>query len=275
MRRLSALAFSACGSVPPGNVGIKVNNLGGDKGVSSEEVGVGYVWLGFFHELYLFPTFQQNYTWTKSPHEGNPADESITFQTKEGLEVNADFGISFAVDPTMVPKLFQTYRKGITEITDIFLRNNVRDAIVEISSTMSVNDISGGGKTELLKQVTERVKGKMKEVGIIVEQVYAVGMFRLPPNVTAALNSKIEAQQRSAQRENEVAEARAQADKDVAKAEGESKASLMRAEADAKANQKLAQSLTPTLVDYLKIQKWNGVLPTFSGNATPIINLSK
>jgi len=37
------------------------------------------------------------------------------------------------------------------------------------------------------------------------------------------------------------------------------------ADAQAEANRKLAESLSDTLIDYQKIQKWDGKLPTVSG----------
>ena len=37
------------------------------------------------------------------------------------------------------------------------------------------------------------------------------------------------------------------------------------AEAQAEANRKLAESLSDTLIEYQKIQKWDGKLPTVSG----------
>lgn len=90
---------TACSKVPAGNVGVKVYLLGGNKGVDSEELGVGRYWIGMNEELYLFPTFTQNTSW-----EGR---DMIGFQTKEGMVVSAPIGMSYRVDPTKVTLLFQ------------------------------------------------------------------------------------------------------------------------------------------------------------------------
>ncbi|TON81215.1 transposase, partial [Vibrio parahaemolyticus] len=58
--------MTGCSKITAGHVGIKVNLLGGDKGVQAEEVGVGRYWVGVNEELYSFPTFSQNYVWTAS-----------------------------------------------------------------------------------------------------------------------------------------------------------------------------------------------------------------
>lgn len=38
----------------------------------------------------------------------------------------------------------------------------------------------------------------------------------------------------------------------------------MNAEAEARANELLQQSITPAILEYFKIEKWNGKLPTTS-----------
>lgn len=278
---LAILIPSLIGKVPPGHVGIKVDNLGS---AEIKEVGVGYTYLGFFSDLYLFPTFKQNYVWTKEIVDGDDADESITFQTKEGMLVNADFGVSFTIDASKATDLFQTYRRGINEITDVFVRNHLRDAVNEAAASMTVEQIYGTGKTELLNKAQAAVSDKVKAAGLNIEEIYAVGAFRFPESFINSLNSKLEAQQRATQRENEVREAEAQAKKDVAKAEGEARAQVARAEGEAKAIMATAkataeairlkqQSITAKLIEYEKVQKWNGTVPQISGGATPIIDL--
>ena len=68
--------------------------------------------------------------------------------------------------------------------------------------------------------------------------------------------------------ENEAAIAKAEADKQVAitNAEAEAQKTSIAAEAQAEANRKLAESLSDTLIEYQKIQKWDGKLPTVSGS---------
>ena len=93
---------TACSKVPAGYVGVKVNLYGTSKGVQAEELAVGRYWIGMNEELYTFPTFTQNYVWTRSSTEGSPNDESISFQTNEGVVVNTDVGISYHINSKKV-----------------------------------------------------------------------------------------------------------------------------------------------------------------------------
>jgi len=268
-------ALVACDYVPAGNVGVKVNLLGGDKGVDSEVLPVGRYWLGINEELYIFPTFMQNYVWTKDAQEGSPNDESISFQTADGMTANADIGISYSIDPDKVATIFQTYRRGVEEITDTFLRNMVRDALVKQASNKPIEYVYGAGKAELIAAVQKDVSDQVESIGIKVDKIYWIGEIRLPAIVLDSINNKNAATQMAQQRQNEVAQAKAEADKKIEDARGTAESILRVAEAQAKANKILAESLTTEFVQYEALQKWDGKLPTtmVPGQATPFISV--
>lgn len=270
------MLVGACSKVPSGHVGVKVHLLGGAKGVDTEELGTGRYWVGINEELHLFPTFTQNYVWTKDSVKGSETDESISFQTRQGLTVNADVGISYRIDPTKVTDIFQKYRKGVDEITDLYLRNMVRDALVETASRLDIESVYGEGKGDLMDAVEKQVRSQVSDLGIIVEKVYWIGELRLPPTVVASINAKIEATQKAQQRENEVQRAKAEAQIKIEDARGEAESVRIRAESQAQANERLARSITPTLVQYNAVDRWDGKLPTFSGDgANFLFNVPK
>ena len=266
---VAMLGLTGCSRVEPGYVGIKVNLLGSAKGVNGEELGVGRYFIGPNTQLYTFPTFQQNIVWTKNKAEGSENDESITFQTVEGMSCNADIGLAYHLQADKVAEIFGKYRKGIEEITDVYIRNVDRDAINEVSSTLEVEAIYGRGKAAFVDSVENKVQAQLTPDGIIVDKISLIGNIRIPKQVTAALNAKLEAGQRASQRETELREAEAQAAKDVAQAEGQAArdialangratALLTEAKAQAEANRLLARSITPVLVKYELAKKWDG-----------------
>jgi regulator of protease activity HflC (stomatin/prohibitin superfamily) len=263
------LVLNACEvrKVTAGNVGVKVYLLGGEKGVESEEVGVGRYWLSVNEDLHIFPTFTQNYTWTKDATEGSQNDESISFGTVEGMSVNSDVGISYRIDPTMVSTVFQKYRRGIEEITDTFLRNMVRDALVTEASTRKIESIYGVGKADLMDAVEISVREQVADIGIIVEKVYWIGKLWLPASVNKAIDDKLAANQMAQQRRNEVAEAAAAADKEIEKARGAAKSITLVAEAEANAMDLKGRAIreNPEIITLSAIEKWDGKMPTRTG----------
>jgi regulator of protease activity HflC (stomatin/prohibitin superfamily) len=278
---LLAFIIVGCSKVPAGNVGVKVYLLGGEKGVDNEVLTPGRYWIGINEELFLFPTFTQNYVWTADADESSPTDESISFQTREGLTVSADVGISYSVRADKVSTIFEKYRRGIEEITDVYLRNMVRDAMVTVASSLPIEAVYGQGKADMIQQVENIVRGQVDPIGISVERIYWIGDARLPEVVTTSINNKIEATQKAQQRRNEIEERKAEAQKTIETARGAAESQkltadaraytvLKEAEAQAEANRVLAESITPEFLQYQSIERWDGALPRLMGGDAPV-----
>ena len=263
-----AVSLTACDRVPAGYRGVIVNLYGSDKGVSEESVGVGRYYLGWNTEIYLFPTFLQNRSWTEG--------QAITMQTSEGLTITTDAGITYQIEPDNIVKVFTKYRLGIDEITDTFLHNMVRDAMNEVASRMTVDQIYGLKKEEFITGVNKIVIKEAANNGINVDKIYLIGSFVLPPSVMNSINTKIEASQNAVKVENEIATSRAEAQKTIVDAKAAAERIIINAESQAKANKILADSLTQEFVSYQAILKWNGQLPTTNaGGALPFINVGE
>lgn len=263
--------------VPAGYRGVIVNLYGSEKGVSEQSAGVGRYYLGWNKEMYLFPTFLQNRAWSEG--------QAITMQTSEGLTITTDAGITYQIEPDNIVKVFTKYRLGINEITDTFLHNMVRDAMNEVASRMTVDEIYGIKKERFIRQVNEIVIKDALVNGINVDKIYLIGSFVLPPSVMKSINTKIEASQNAVKVQNEIATSRAEAQKTIVDAEAAGRRSVIQAEANAKkitlnaesqakANKILAESLSKEFVQYQAILKWNGQLPTTTTSGVlPFINV--
>ncbi len=252
--------------ISPGYVGVVIDMLGDSKGVETKELHVGMHWIAPWKNVYQFPIFEQNDTW-----EGDY--EGFNFQTSEGMAVSADIGITYHLRPDSIPSIFQRYRRGMDEITHVFIRNYIRDAINKSASRTCIEDLYSG-KESFFDDVEAHVKADLSPIGIELSRIYLIGRFHFPPTVISALNAKIEAMQRAQQRENELREAEAEAKKQIAKAEGQAKCAILQAEAEAKANLVLAKSITSELIQWQSVQKWDGKMPQVTGSAMPFIEVN-
>lgn len=251
--------------ISPGYVGVVIDMLGDNKGVESKELHVGMHWIAPWKSVYQFPIFEQNDTW-----EGE--GEGFNFQTSEGMAVSADVGITYHLRPESIPNIFQRYRRGMDEITDTFIRNYIRDAINKSASKTKIEDLYSG-KESFFEEVESHVRQDLSPLGIELSRIYLIGRFHFPQNVITALNAKIEANQRAQQRENELREAEAEAKKQIAKAEGQARCAILQAEAEAKANNLLSQSVTPELIQWQAVQKWDGKVPHVNSGSIPFIQV--
>lgn len=253
----SSIFFATClcclTRVQPGEVGVLVDMFGSSKGVEEKELDIGYHVVWPTQNIYFFPTFEQNHQWV--------GEEGFSFQTKEGLSVYAEIGISFNLSKNRIHELFAKYRRGMDEITHLFIRNNIRDAINRHASKMTIEELYGHQKEEFFKGVLKDVREELAPLGFNINHIYIIGKFGVPDIVMEALNRKIEATQRSQQIENEFRATQAEAQKDIAKADGLAKAAIIRATAESESNDIVNKSITPGLIRWNAVNKWNGELP--------------
>ena len=264
--------------IDAGHVGIKVNLAGSARGVQDIPVVTGWVFFNpLTQQIVAFPISVQNVVWTASPNEGRAVDESITFSSQEGVNVNSDIGLSFHIESDKAPHLYLRFRQpDVMVLADGYMRNAVREAFNDIASRMAVQEIYGAGKGKLVAEVSNRLRDVLGKDGFIIDQLTINGALRLPENVAQAINRAMEATQNAIQAENRVRQVRAEAEQNVAqahggaeaarqRAEGEADAVLIRARADARANEIIRLSTTGTVLQYRGIARWDGKLPLMQG----------
>jgi len=253
-----ALAVSACSNVSPGHVGVKVNRYGSSAGVESKAVGVGTYFTGMGTSIEEYPIYTNNYSWAKA----GDRDESLQFQDKNGLVVSADVNVAYRVNPALAPKLYQTYRMDMDGMVAGPMRNRVRAALVTAASTMTVEEIYGPKKAQLIGRALSIVRVYFEPMGLHVDQLDWAGPIRIPENIMERINARAQSEQAAiaakadaatevAKGEARVARANANAEAKIAEAKGNAEAT--RINNDAIAKNPGYQS------EYLR--KWDGHLP--------------
>ncbi|HKQ71987.1 MAG TPA: prohibitin family protein [Polyangiaceae bacterium] len=267
------------------HVGIRVNLAGSSRGVQDIPVVTGWVFYNPLTEQVVeFPTSVQNVVWTKSAHEGQAVDESITFSSQEGVNITSNIGLSFHIDPALAPHLYLRFRQvDLLQLAGGYVRNAVREAFNNVASRMAVQEIYGAGKGKLVADVSAQLREILGKDGFLIDQVTINGALELPPNVAQAINRAMEATQNAIQAENRVRQVRAEAEQAIAqshggaeavrqKAQGDADAVLIRARAEAKANEIIRLSTTGTVLQYRAIERWDGKLPLMQGgDKTPLL----
>src|SRR5664280_254713 len=279
------VALTTITRIDPAHVGIRVKLAGSNRGVQDIPVVTGWVFFNPLTEQIIeFPTSIQNVVWAASVHEGNPHDESITFSSSEGVNVNADIGLSFSIQPSIAPHLYLRFRKtDLMELANGYVRNSLREAFSDVASRMPVQEIYGAGKHKLVLDVTRKLNDQLGPDGFLIAQLTINGALRLPENVASAINRAMEATQNSIQAENRVRQVRAEAEQKIAqshgqaeaarqRAQGEADAVLIRAHADARANEIIRLSASGSVLQWRAIERWDGKLPMMqSGDKLPLL----
>ncbi len=273
---MAVVALVGCTRINPGHVGIKVVNGGSDRGVQDFPTQVGWVVYNPFTTSVLeYPTFVQPALWTKNPNEGSPNNDEITFSNKDNMLIAADVNLGYHLDPSKVPAFYVKFRNDdLTSFTHGFLKNAVRDSFNTHAGKYEISQIMGDN-ANFLAEVKQSLQDQVGPLGVVIDQFGIIGIPRPPQVVIDAINNKVHATQLAQQKQNELIQVQADAAKVVAKADGDAAATKVWSEAEAAANRKIADSLTPTYIQYKALEKWNGTLPTMTGgSAVPFINVT-
>jgi regulator of protease activity HflC (stomatin/prohibitin superfamily) len=268
-----------------GYVGVEVVLSGSQRGASEIPIRTGWVFYSPLRsQIIEFPTFVQTVKWTRDLNEGRAANEEMSFNSKEGMEIYSDVSLSYAIEPRRVPDFYVKYRVSDLDLfTHGILRDIVRNSLNEVASTYSVEQIYGEQKAEFLGKVQTLIQQKMDPVGVGIQQFGFIGAPRVPAVIANAITSKAQAIQDAERARNELAKTQAEAAKTVAEAEGEAEAAVTRAQGEAEANRIRQTSLTPQLLELRKIEnqkalidRWNGALPQVqTGNGQMLLELPR
>ena len=95
--------------INPGHVGILIHRAGG--GVDQSRMGPGlHPRNPMLSQIEEYPVFMQTLVLTRGNTEGSRGNDEINVNSVEGQPISLDVSMSFELDPTRVPALYQTFR---------------------------------------------------------------------------------------------------------------------------------------------------------------------
>lgn len=278
---LVCISLIGCTRVGPGYVGIKVSMAGDNKGVSNVPAVTGWTFYNpLLSSVYEYPTFVQTAVWTQNPNEGDSpncdkCDESITFTNADQMQISANISLSYHLVGDKVPAFYVKFRSDdLRKFTHGILRNMARDQFNEHGGRYSIAQIMGDNAA-FIKDVRAGLQNQLNPIGVELDQFGFIGAPIPPPAVIDAINGKVHATQLAQQKQNELVQAQADAAKEVAKTTGYAQSVTIRTTAEAEANIRIAKSITPELIEYKRLETWDGHLPQVTGGATPFITMDK
>lgn len=281
---LLGLTVSAWRSIQPGYVGIVFDKANHNVTAGALEPGWAFI-NPFTQAIQEYPVTIQTYSMVQKSTEGQTTgDDSIKVQSNEGQQINLDVVIQYQVIKEEAGLLYQDWGgKDIDFVQDQVVRQYTRSQVPVAASKYGWEEITSSKRDTINGEISQALDSEFKRRHMRLIS-FAVREVHLPQSLQTALDQKIQAQQQAEQQKYQLAQAQVKAQQDVAvatgqanalkaQAEGEAQATLTRAKAQAEANKELAESLTPELIRYQQLQRWDGKLPVFTGGgATPLID---
>src|SRR3974377_1277952 len=200
------------------------------------------------------------------PHPFKEIDAS----SKEYQLVKMTGMMNFHIDPAYVNDLYQ--KVGL-DFADKVIDPAFNDFVKEVVPTYPIGEILPK-REEIRKRAMTKLGENLSRYHIIVDDIYFANI-RFSTGYEGAVEAKQVAQQQVETQKQDRAQREIENEKKVATAKGEAESILVVAQGQAKANEALSHSISPILVQYKGIEKWNGILPQVSGGAVPFIDVSK
>lgn len=195
-------------------------------------------------------------------------DRSVTILSKNGLPVPVEMTVLYHLKESMAPTVLGKYGEDIIWDSKLVVPQ-VRDVAREVMGNVDIYELNKN-RDKYSKQIIDKLNQKIgKYVNVENVMIKEIG---IPRKIREAIERKMQMKEDAERAKYEVEKAKQEAERKIAVARGEAAKKkiaadaqayriLKEAEAQAKANKELAQSVTPELVKYQWVQKWNGKVP--------------
>jgi len=194
--------------------------------------------------------------------------KEIDGASKEYQMVKLSGMMNFHIDPAYVNDLYQ--KVGL-DFANKVIDPAFNDFVKEVVPNYLITEILPK-REEIRKRAMIKLGENLARYHIIVDDIYFANI-RFTPDYEKAIEAKQIAQQQVETQRQILAQREIEAQQKIATAKGEAESILVVAQGQAKANDALSRSISPILVQYKSIERWNGILPQVSGGAIPLIDL--
>ena len=181
--------------------------------------------------------------------------------SKDLQTVQTNLAINYRVD---TKKSYSIYKNVGADYENVLVVPAVNEVLKAISSAYTAEE-SVTNRVLISDGLVDGLNEKLNDAGLYVTDVNIID-FDFSDAFIQAIEEKQVAQQKLLTAETEKQTA-------IAKAEAEAETIKIKAQAEAEANKVLSESITNNVIEYNKIEKWDGKLPQVTGGSGTLINL--
>lgn len=246
--------MSGCAVINPGESGVIFNRVTGS--LRTEGQGLVLVIPGV-STVEPYPISLRTYSMVQRQEEGSSKiDDSIDLPSREGQHIRQDISITYNTSPDRAAEVYKSFNgEDIRDIEATFIRRTTITVAQTAAGSMSLTELISTRRDELQQAIHKKLAEELSKRGFVLDNVN-LGAAHLPASVEEQMQQKMAAQQNAQRAEYELQKQQTLAKARVAEAGG-----------IAEANKIMQQSLTSAVLEKMKLEKWNGVLPqVMSGN---------
>lgn len=266
MMAFTMSSMTSCTVVDANEIGVEFKKWSSDEDQYGGVLGTcnGWVWYN--------PVTTSVFTYPGEVQRKNY--EPFTVNAKDASTFTMDPQIAYHINPDKASEIYRKYRKPIDELENGYIRTCIYEAYRTCANAYTSDSLMSN-RAKFEADVRSRLEKSLMNEGFIVDEFTSA--ITPPKSLAEMIDNKNRAVQAALKAENEVKEAEANAKIAIAKARGAAEAQRIAADAEAYANAKISASITPTLVQKMWVEKWDGDMPTTvtGGNTSMMIGTGK
>ena len=205
-------------------------------------------------------------SWESGDSTATSSNRAIFGETSDNIGIYVGMNCTAMIEEKDAAKFLYRYNNTPLEtIIDTDIKKMVEDRFNTETAKYTSTEL-GAKKGEIMEAVKTYVVSYFKDYGITITVLgLKEGISFENPAIQEAIDAKFASEQELVIQQNKN-------EANIAKAEAEAQALIIAAEAEAEANRILVESLTPELLEKMKLDKWDGQLPDVVGDGDYILS---
>ena len=247
--------FNAIGCVQPGHRGVLVTMGRVEAGVLGEGV--------YFKKPFIQQVVQIDIRTDKI--------EAVSGASSRDMQsVLTKIVLNEHLDPAAVAHVYSTI--GV-DYKERIIVPAVQESLKQSTAVFTAEELITK-RQEAKQRTLESLRARLAPLGIVAEDI-SITDFQFSKSFNEAIENKVTAEQLKLKADRDLERIKTEAEQAQAKAVGEKEAAIAKAEGEAQAIKIVSQQLSasPQYVEWMKVNRWNGQLPTVTGGATPLIQV--
>jgi prohibitin 2 len=190
--------------------------------------------------------------------------------SKDLQVVSAVIAMNWRIDPTQAPRIYSEL--GRIEMVQLNVVEPVLQEAVKTATARFTAEELITKRPDVKRGIHEYMTEALGESHIVVTDLNIVD-FQFDQKYQQAVEAKQVAEQLALTATNDLRRIEVEAKQAEAQAQGRANAALIEARAEAERQQLMRANLSPDLVKWEAIRKWDGKLPTVAGESGMLIDL--
>ncbi len=198
--------------------------------------------------------------------------KSTTSASQDLQTVSTEITVNYHPEPTRVNYL---YKEVGLDYENRIIQPTVEEVVKQVTANYNAEELITK-RPQVKQDIEAEISARLADFNITTE-IVSITDFQFSVLFAQAIESKVEAEQRALQAENDLKRIEVEARQFEAQSFGIAEANIAEAKGEAEAINIINQALSnnPYYLEWLKIQKWDGILPLVTGGngATPFIEI--